>query len=64
VLPLNASTADEPTNRRISVLVLNKAAEQAFFRDGGRVSIDQALPASDAISRAASTMKVSMQSVH
>jgi chemotaxis protein MotB len=64
VLPLNASTADEPTNRRISVLVLNKAAEQAFFRDGGRVSIDQALPASEAISRAASTMKVSMQSVH
>jgi chemotaxis protein MotB len=44
VLPLNKDVADEPTNRRISVLVLNKAAEQAFFKDGGRTTVDQVLP--------------------
>lgn len=49
VLPLNSHVADEPTNRRISMLVLNKAAEHAFFHDGGRTSIDQTLPASSAI---------------
>jgi chemotaxis protein MotB len=41
VLPLNKDVADEPTNRRISILVLNKAAEQAFFRDGGRTTVDE-----------------------
>ncbi|RKT21107.1 chemotaxis protein MotB [Paraburkholderia sp. RAU2J] len=35
VLPLNSYVADEPTNRRISILVLNKAAELAFFHDWG-----------------------------
>ncbi len=30
VLPLNSNVVDEPTNRRISILVMNKAAEQAF----------------------------------
>ncbi|PRX33254.1 chemotaxis protein MotB [Paraburkholderia sp. BL18I3N2] len=49
VLPLNSHVADEPTNRRISILVLNKAAELAFFHDGGRTSIDEATPASSAI---------------
>ncbi len=43
-LPLNKDVADEPTNRRISILVLNKAAEQAFFKDGGRTTVDDALP--------------------
>jgi chemotaxis protein MotB len=38
VLPLNKDVADEPTNRRISILVMNKAAEQAFFKDGGRTT--------------------------
>ncbi|MBN3764221.1 flagellar motor protein MotB [Burkholderia sp. Ac-20365] len=61
VLPLNANVADEPTNRRISVLVLNKAAEQAFFRDGGRTSIDEAVPASEALPGVVS--KVSVRSV-
>jgi len=61
VLPLNANVADEPTNRRISVLVLNKAAEQAFFRDGGRTSIDEAVPASEALPGIVS--KVSVRSV-
>jgi chemotaxis protein MotB len=64
VLPLNANVADEPTNRRISVLVLNKAAEQAFFRDGGRTSIDEALPASEAIPGAVSKLKVSTRSAY
>ncbi|MFM0238829.1 flagellar motor protein MotB [Paraburkholderia phytofirmans] len=49
VLPLNSQVADEPTNRRISILVLNKAAELAFFHDGGRTAIDEATPASSAI---------------
>ncbi|ASW02760.1 flagellar motor protein MotB [Paraburkholderia aromaticivorans] len=49
VLPLNSNVADEPTNRRISILVLNKAAELAFFHDGGRAAIDDAAPASSAI---------------
>ncbi|WP_109476529.1 flagellar motor protein MotB [Paraburkholderia sp. C35] len=64
VLPLNANVADEPTNRRISVLVLNKAAEQAFFSDGGRTSIDQALPASEAIPGVVSKMKVSVRTTY
>lgn len=46
VLPLNRSVADEPTNRRISIVVLNKAAEQAFFRDGGRTTAAGAQAAS------------------
>lgn len=49
VLPLNKAVADEPTNRRISILVLNKAAEQAFFTDGGRTAVDESQPASTAI---------------
>jgi chemotaxis protein MotB len=49
VLPLDSHVADEPTNRRISILVLNKAAEQAFFRDGGRTTLDETSPASSAL---------------
>ncbi|CAE6715083.1 hypothetical protein R69927_04806 [Paraburkholderia domus] len=49
VLPLNSNIADEPTNRRISILVLNKAAELAFFHDGGRTAIDETSPPSSAI---------------
>jgi chemotaxis protein MotB len=44
VLPLNSQVVDEPTNRRISILVLNKAAEVAFFQDGGRKVVDEAAP--------------------
>jgi chemotaxis protein MotB len=49
VLPLNKAVADEPTNRRISILVLNKAAERAFFADGGRTAVDESQPASAVI---------------
>ncbi|CAN7606442.1 flagellar motor protein MotB [Caballeronia sp. LjRoot34] len=49
VLPLNKAVADEPTNRRISILVLNKAAEQTFFADGGRTAVDESRPASSMI---------------
>lgn len=49
VLPLNKDVIDEPTNRRISILVLNKAAEQAFFRDGGRTTMDENRPIDGAI---------------
>jgi chemotaxis protein MotB len=49
VLPLDKNVVDQPVNRRISILILNKAAEQAFFHDGGRTTIDEALPASAAI---------------
>ncbi|VWD44220.1 flagellar motor protein MotB [Burkholderia lata] len=41
VLPLDKNVADEPTNRRISILVMNNAAEQAFFHDGGRTTVDE-----------------------
>ena len=44
VLPLAGNGAGEPTNRRISILVMNRAAEQAFFRDGGRTTIDESRP--------------------
>jgi chemotaxis protein MotB len=46
VLPLDKDVLDEPINRRISVLVLNNAAVQAFFRDGGRTTVDEATAAS------------------
>jgi len=54
VLPLNKDVTDEPTNRRISILVLNSAAEQAFFRDGGRASVEES-PAAGAVMPAALT---------
>jgi chemotaxis protein MotB len=57
VLPLNKDVADEPTNRRISILVLNKAAEQAFFKDGGRTAVDETLPASFVQSASAGAAK-------
>ncbi|OXI83226.1 flagellar motor protein MotB [Burkholderia sp. AU31652] len=57
-LPLDKNVADEPINRRISILVMNNAAEQAFFRDGGRATVDQTagaravvLPAAVAVAR-------------
>ena len=43
------NVVDQPINRRISILILNKAAEEAFFHDGGRTSIDESTPASSAI---------------
>jgi chemotaxis protein MotB len=49
VLPLDKNVVDQPINRRISILVLNKAAEEAFFHDGGRTTIDEASPASSVI---------------
>jgi chemotaxis protein MotB len=33
VLPLERGVADAPINRRISILVMNKAAERAFFNE-------------------------------
>jgi chemotaxis protein MotB len=57
VLPLNSNVADEPTNRRISILVLNKAAELAFFHDGGRTAIDETSPASSAIPEVVSRLQ-------
>ncbi|GLU33923.1 flagellar motor protein MotB [Trinickia caryophylli] len=53
VIPLSGNDSNQPTNRRISILVMNKAAEQAFYRDGGRKDIDdQAQPAGEAIRQA------------
>lgn len=46
VLPLDKDVADEPVNRRISILVLNNAAVQAFFSDGGRTTVDEFAAAS------------------
>ncbi|HZZ12074.1 MAG TPA: flagellar motor protein MotB [Paraburkholderia sp.] len=64
VLPLNSHVADEPTNRRISVLVLNKAAELAFFHDGGRTAIDEAQPASAAIPEVVGRLQPAGSSTH
>jgi chemotaxis protein MotB len=44
VLPLDRDVADAPTNRRISILVLNKAAEDAFFRDTNRSELSGGVP--------------------
>ncbi|HIH2747113.1 flagellar motor protein MotB [Burkholderia aenigmatica] len=55
VLPLDKNVADEPTNRRISILVMNNAAEQAFFRDGGRTTMDETAGARAAVLPAAVT---------
>ncbi len=53
VQPLQGNDPNAPTNRRISILVMNKAAEQAFFRDGGRATnIDDAMPAAPALQQA------------
>jgi chemotaxis protein MotB len=38
-LPLNKADPAEPSNRRISIVVLNKRTEDAFFRDGGRTDL-------------------------
>jgi chemotaxis protein MotB len=46
VLPLDHDVADAPTNRRISILVLNNAAEDAFFRDSNRSELSGGVPAS------------------
>jgi chemotaxis protein MotB len=46
VLPLDRDAVDAPTNRRISILVLNKAAEDAFFRDSNRSELSGGAPAS------------------
>ncbi|TDG10764.1 motility protein MotB [Paraburkholderia guartelaensis] len=42
VLPLDHDTADSPLNRRISILVMNKAAERAFFEQAKRYDVDTA----------------------
>jgi chemotaxis protein MotB len=39
VLPLDHDTADSPLNRRISILVMNKAAERAFFEQAKRYDV-------------------------
>jgi chemotaxis protein MotB len=39
-LPLNKADPAEPSNRRISIVVLNKRTEDAFFRDGGRTDLN------------------------
>jgi chemotaxis protein MotB len=63
VLPLNKAVADEPTNRRISILVLNKAAEQTFFADGGRTAVDESQPASSMIPAAVGSQPASAVAV-
>ncbi|WP_175721596.1 flagellar motor protein MotB [Burkholderia anthina] len=55
VLPLDKNVADEPTNRRISILVMNHAAEQAFFLDGGRTTVDDTPSAGGAVLPVAAT---------
>ncbi|CAM2160595.1 MULTISPECIES: flagellar motor protein MotB [Paraburkholderia] len=39
VLPLDKGSTDSPLNRRISILVMNQAAERAFFEDAHRYNV-------------------------
>jgi chemotaxis protein MotB len=57
----NSHVADEPTNRRISILVLNKAAEQAFFQDGGRTTLDESSPVNAALPAVTASLQASSQ---
>ena len=53
VLPLQGNDPNAPTNRRISILVMNQAAEQAFYRDGGRATtVNEIAPAGPAVREA------------
>ncbi len=45
VLPMQGNDPNAPTNRRISILIMNRAAELAFYRDGGRTTtINDSMP--------------------
>ncbi|PMS22533.1 motility protein MotB [Trinickia dabaoshanensis] len=53
VQPLQGNDPNAPTNRRISILVMNRAAELAFYRDGGRTAtINDAASAAPALQNA------------
>ncbi|TKI19507.1 motility protein MotB, partial [Bacillus pumilus] len=53
VQPLQGNDPNAPTNRRISILVMNHAAELAFYRDGGRTTtINDATPTAPALQNA------------
>ena len=54
-LPLDPTDPSAPGNRRISIVVLNKQTEEAFFRDGGRTDIANVSQAASAV--AASTAR-------
>jgi chemotaxis protein MotB len=54
-LPLDPTDPSAPGNRRISIVVLNKQTEEAFFRDGGRTDIANISQAASAV--AASTAR-------
>lgn len=52
VLPLQGNDPDAPTNRRISILVMNHAAETMFYRDSGNVTtINDASPVKPALQK-------------
>jgi len=48
-LPLVENDPAAPGNRRISIVVLNKQTEEAFFRDGGRTDIADAADVASAV---------------
>ncbi|WP_158905276.1 flagellar motor protein MotB [Burkholderia sp. L27(2015)] len=54
-LPLDPTDPSAPGNRRISIVVLNKQTEEAFFRDGGRTDIANVSQVASAV--AASTAR-------
>ena len=54
-LPLDPTDPAAPGNRRISIVVLNKQTEEAFFRDGGRTDIANVSQVASAV--AASTAR-------
>ena len=41
-VPLNRANPNDPTNRRISIVVLNRKAEQALVRDGNTLEVSEA----------------------
>jgi len=57
-LPLVGDDPAAPGNRRISIVVLNKETEEAFFRDGGRTDISTVGQAASAVAVVPSGAKV------
>jgi chemotaxis protein MotB len=49
-VPLNAGDLKDPANRRISIIVMNKDAEERLTRGGGQIEVEDAVDLSAALS--------------
>jgi chemotaxis protein MotB len=61
-LPLYENDPAQPGNRRISILVLNKQTQDAFFRDGGRIDVSTQTQAAEAVEHAAARRRAGASS--